>query len=777
MLDTTIQNKVLQYRLTARFLACSCYLDLNHAIIFKIQKVLGAFMTIGSKTKRKHLWMVALIATLSAITIIGLWHINTRVQKLELAELNNNAQLLTHIDQANDLAGIEIEFNTQVHEWKDVLLRGHDPDLYELYWRRFEQSEASVHTQLEELHRELLALEAPQHDGQTTQLGTSADTSDTAANLRALHRQSLATLHFSEKVAVLIERHTLIGKRYREALARYPLARSSNNAFEVDKAVRGNDRWLSEQLVELRRQSIANHESLNAQSYAWQHEQLRSMRLHLQRNIAWVIVMLLANFVLLIDRLRNATKDVETVTQQADAAIYELAYSDSLTGLPNRHLFRERLEYAIAASKLSGEYGGLIFLDLDNFKTLNDTKGHSQGDLLLVEVAQRLKDSVRATDTVARLGGDEFVVILDSLRGDSETAGELAGVIAEKICLALSRPYHLKSYTHHGGASIGVALFNHGELGSEELLKRADNAMYESKRAGRNTVRFYDQHIQNALEARNNLADSLHLAHKDNQYELHYQVQVDQHRRPIGAEALLRWHHPELGFLHPAQFIGLAEESDLILAIGDWVLTTACAKLKQWESSALTRDLVLSINVSPAQLRKSKHRTHNAGTEASTGRLRKPDFIEQVQHALRSSGIEPARLKLEITESMALHDMDYTIEIMQQLKALGVSLSMDDFGTGHSSLTHLKRMPIDQIKIDQSFVRDIATDNYDLAIVRSMIDIAASMQLNIVAEGVENQAQEAVLLGQGCLSFQGYLYGKPLAADEFEQQLAETGKA
>ena len=743
---------------------------------FKIQKVLDAFKAIQSKTKRKHLWLVGVIATLSIITIVGLWHINATVQKLELAELNNNAQLIKHLDQANDIAAIAVEFKTQVQEWKDVLLRGHDPDMYQLYWQRFEQSEASVHTQLEELHRELLALEAPQHDGQTAPPGTSAYTTETEANLRALHGQSLASLHFSEKVAVLIESHTLIGKLYREALARYPLAKSSNNVFEVDKAVRGIDRWLAEQLVELRQQSITNQEALSAQAYTSQQEQLRGMRQHLQRTIAWVIVILLANFLLLIDRLRNATKDVQIVTQQADAAIYELAYSDSLTGLPNRHLFRERLEQAIVASKLSGEYGGLIFLDLDNFKSLNDTKGHAQGDLLLVEVAQRLKDSVRATDTVARLGGDEFVVILDSLRSDSETAGELAGIIAEKICLALSQPYHLKSYTHHGGASIGVALFNHGEIGSEELLKHADNAMYQAKRAGRNTVRFYDQHVQNALEARSNLAHSLYLAHQDNQFELYYQVQVDQHRRPIGAEALLRWHHPELGFLHPGQFIGLAEEGDLILAIGNWVLTTACAKLKQWESSALTRDLVLSINVSTAQLRKSKHLINNARAEAGTARLRKPDFIEQVQQALLSSGIDPARLKLEITESMALHDMDYTIEIMRQLKALGVGLSMDDFGTGHSSLTHLKRMPIDQIKIDQSFVRDIATDNYDLAIVKSMIDIAASMNINILAEGVENQAQEAVLLGQGCLSFQGHLYGKPLPADEFEQQLAETAK-
>jgi predicted signal transduction protein with EAL and GGDEF domain len=362
-------------------------------------------------------------------------------------------------------------------------------------------------------------------------------------------------------------------------------------------------------------------------------------------------------------------------------------------------------------------------------------------------------------------------VILDALRGDLETAAEQAGIIAEKICIALNQPYHLKAHTHYGGASIGVALFNRGETSSEELLKRADTAMYQAKRAGRNTVRFYDQDTQNALEARNDLEHSLHSALADDQMELYYQIQVDQNKAPIGAEALLRWHHPELGMLYPQQFITLAEESDLIITLGNWVLSTACAQIKQWESSPLTRDLVLSINVSAAQLRKSRHVTKDSQTHPGTSKFRKPNFIEQVQKALTASGINPSRLKLEITESMALHDIEYTIELLQQLKVLGVSLSMDDFGTGHSSLMHLKRMPIDQIKIDQSFVKEIVTDNYDQAIVRSMIAMAASMGINILAEGVETQAQEDALASQGCLSFQGHLFGKPLPLREFESSL------
>lgn len=729
--------------------------------------------TVKAQVLRKNFWLLALIAVLSVTTVLGLWIINADVQDLEQTELNYDMQLLKQLEQSNDIAEIQVEFKTQVQEWKDIMLRGHDPDLYKKYWRQFEQSETKVRTQLEELHHELLTLKTPDSKEQTAQLNDSGFGTGKQIRLKELHQQSLTKLHLSDKVAVLIEDHARIGKIYREFLGRYPLAESALNGFKIDQNVRGIDRWMAEQLLLLRQESVTNQESLTSLANAEQRQDIHDLRLHIQRSIAVVIVILIANLLLLIDRLRNSAQQLAVVTRKADATIHELAYSDQLTGLPNRHLFHERLEHAIKRSKNSVHYGGLIFLDLDNFKTLNDTKGHAQGDLLLIEVAQRLKDSVRTTDMVARLGGDEFVVILDALHDDAETAAEQAGMIAEKICIALNRPYHLKTYTHHGGASIGVALFSHGEISGEELLKRADTAMYQAKRAGRNTVRFYDQHTQNALEARSDLEHSLYAALDDHQFELYYQVQVDQDKKPLGAEALLRWHHPELGMLYPTQFIGLAEESDLIISIGDWVLVTACAQLKKWEAAAHTRDLVLSINVSTAQLRKSKHVTKNGHTHDSAARRHKPDFIEQVQHALASSGIDPSRLKLEITESMALHDIEYTIEVLQQLKALGVSLSMDDFGTGHSSLTHLKLMPIDQIKIDQSFVQGIATDNYDLAIVKSMIDMAASMKINILAEGVETQAQEAALRSQGCMSFQGHLFGKPLPIEEFEQWLSE----
>jgi diguanylate cyclase (GGDEF)-like protein len=737
----------------------------------KLAQRLKAIAAIKTPAQRNKLLLLGLIALFSISTIFGLFNIIQEVGKLGEAEQDYNSQLLWHREQSDDLAAIQVEFKNQVQEWKDVLLRGNNPVMYKQYWQQYEASEAKVRKGLQELRDELVNLDNIDKAHPSSQLSNSSFPITAGQRLKQLQKRSLNELHFVERFNVLIESHIQIGYLYRSFLQRYPLSASPNNAFVIDLGVRGIDRWMSAQLAALREESVAKQDQVIAEAIMRQQEDIHSLRLSIQRTSAAVIVIMILNLALIVDRLRRSEQEVQDITKRSDAAMYELAYSDALTNLPNRRRFLDQLDHAIALSRNVGSTGGLIFLDLDNFKTLNDTKGHAQGDLLLIEVAQRIKACVRNSDVVARLGGDEFVVLLDALRGDAESANEMAGTIAEKICIALNQPYHLKSYTHHGGASLGVALFCRGDVDTEELLKRADTAMYQAKRAGRNTVRFYDQSTQNALEARSDLEHHLHAALHDEQFELHYQIQVDQHQQALGAEALLRWHHPELGLLHPSQFISLAEESDLILSIGNWVLHTACAQLKRWEDSALTRNLVLSINVSAAQLRKSKHVTKNGRHNASTAALYRPDFIEHVQQALATSGINPARLKLEITESMALQDIEYTIAVLQQLKELGVELSMDDFGTGHSSLTHLKRMPLDQIKIDQSFVREIATDEYDLAIVRSMVDMANSMHINIVAEGVENAAQQQALLSQGCLSFQGHLYGKPTPLLEFEASL------
>lgn len=731
-------------------------------------KALNALFT---SAKNKQFWLLVLIMLFSLMIILGMFNIISGVSQLGQAEQDYNSQLLQNREQSDELDSIQIEFKSQVQEWKDVLLRGRDPVMYQQYWGQFEQSEKKVRTQLEALRDELLALESTDPTGQNTQLSDAGLPLTAKLQLKKLERRSLNQLHFVDKLNAIIEGHIQIGNIYRTFLQRYPLSQSSNNTFLIDQNVHGIDRWMSAQLAVLHHASVDNQNQVIEQAIARQQQNIHTLRLNLQRTSGAIIIIMLVNLLLIVDRLRRSEQAVEDITKRSDAAIYELAYSDPLTGLPNRRRFQDQLDHAIALSQSLGYTGGLIFLDLDNFKTLNDTKGHAQGDLLLIEVAQRIKASVRSSDVVARLGGDEFVVLLDVLRGDIETANEMAGTIAEKICITLNQPYRLSDHTHHGGASLGVALFTRGDIDAEELLKRADTAMYQAKRAGRNTVRFYDQGTQSALEARSTLEHHLYLALQNQQFELFYQVQVDQQLKPFGAEALLRWHHPELGLLHPSQFISLAEESDLIIAIGDWVLNTACAQIKHWKASPVTRDLVLSINVSAAQLRKSKHVTKNGRNNVNTAPLHRPDFIEHVQQALTFSGIPPSRLKLEITESMALHDIEDTIIVLRQLKALNVGLSMDDFGTGHSSLSSLKRMPLDQIKIDQSFVKEIATDNYDLAIVRSMVDMAASMNINILAEGVENQAQEQALRSQGCLSFQGHLYGKPMRIAEFEQSL------
>jgi len=415
-----------------------------------------------------------------------------------------------------------------------------------------------------------------------------------------------------------------------------------------------------------------------------------------------------------------------THRRQAEQEIHQLAFYDALTGLPNRRLLLDRLNQAFAVSDRDNRYGALMFLDLDHFKTLNDSRGHDVGDLLLIEVARRLQSCLRDGDTVARLGGDEFVIVLEMLSCDVNEAVTQAEQVAEKVRDALNLPYQLNQYAHHTTSSMGIVLFRGHQESVDNLLKYADTAMYQAKAAGRNEIRFYDPEMQAALEARIELEGELRSALDNRQFCLHYQVQVNSARLPVGAEVLLRWEHPERGLVSPLQFIPLCEETGLIYPIGLWVLQTACAQLNVWQSSASTRDLVLAVNVSARQFRQS-------------------DFVAQVQRALVDSGAKASRLKLELTESIVLENVEDTIQKMREIIMLGVSFSVDDFGTGYSSLQYLKRLPLDQIKIDQSFVRDITSDPNDAAIVRTVIAMTEALGLNVIAEGVETEAQLAFL--------------------------------
>jgi diguanylate cyclase (GGDEF)-like protein len=436
----------------------------------------------------------------------------------------------------------------------------------------------------------------------------------------------------------------------------------------------------------------------------------------------------------------------------AEEEIYSLAYYDTLTKFPNRRLLHDRFGLALAVSERSGNYGAVLFLDLDKFKTLNDTLGHGYGDLLLIEVAGRIKACVRAMDTIARMGGDEFVVLIEEVSSDAEEATQKAAHIAEKIRSALAQPYFLAGHEQHSSPSIGVCLYRGRAESVESLLKHADLAMYQAKESGRNTVCFFDPVMQQAVEGRAALEADLRHAVSLQQLRLYYQIQLDNEHRPLGAEALLRWIHPIRGMVSPAQFIPLAEETMLILEIGHWVLESACQQLKLWEQHARTRDLTIAVNVSAQQ-------------------FAMPDFVGQVAASLHKHRVDPARLKLELTESVVLDDVQGTVAIMHALKGLGVRLSMDDFGTGYSSLSYLKILPLDQLKIDQSFVRDITSDPNDAVLVQTIIDMARNFRLNVIAEGVETEAQLAFLKQHGCMAYQGYLFSKPVPLEEFEALL------
>ena len=427
--------------------------------------------------------------------------------------------------------------------------------------------------------------------------------------------------------------------------------------------------------------------------------------------------------------------------------IHQLAYYDALTGLPNRRLLLEHLQFALARSARSRREGALLFIDLDNFKQLNDTLGHDMGDLLLQHVSERLLNQVRLEDSLSRLSGDEFVLILENLEPEPQAAIATIEHVAEKLLRALATPFELPGYNHSGSASIGVALFSQPHDKPEELLKHADLAMYEAKAAGRNTLCFFDPRMQQALAARATLEHELRRALSEAQLLLHYQPQVDERGELLGAEALVRWQHPQRGLVPPGEFIPLAESTGLILPMGRWILHTACQQLASWANDPQRAELTVAINVSARQF-------HH------------PDFVTDVLSALQKTGANPHKLELELTESQLVQDIEALINKMGQLRAYGVRFSLDDFGTGYSSLSYLKRLPLDQLKIDRSFVRDLLDNASDTAIVRTILALGQALELRVIAEGVESQAQRDALLSLGCRHFQGYLYGVPQPAEQ-----------
>ena len=448
---------------------------------------------------------------------------------------------------------------------------------------------------------------------------------------------------------------------------------------------------------------------------------------------------------------------ITDVTEQKhyEARIHELAFYDELTGLPNRRLFEDRIELALAASQRHQRFGAVLFLDLDDFKSVNDTLGHSFGDELLKLLARILTGRLRELDTIARLGGDEFVIIIGDIGVEQAQAAQHAGRLAEDLLGLITEPVNLNGYQYRCAASIGITLFFGTEQSSEELLRRADTAMYEAKSAGRGMIRFHDPQTQSILARRFKLESEFRQAMERGELCLAFQKQVDRRGHCVSVEALLRWQHPEQGLIPPLEFIPIAEDSGLIIPLGQWVLEMACRQLAVWQAQPATRELKVSINVSARQFLQS-------------------DFVEQVMDTIRQSGAHPEGLCLELTESLVLADLDDALVKMQAFRAQGIQLSMDDFGTGYSSMAYLSRLPFDEVKIDKSFVQQTGENHSgnEWIIIEAIINMAHNLGMRVVAEGVETQNQHHLLGQLGCDCFQGYYLGRPVDLPSLDLSLS-----
>lgn len=671
------------------------------------------------KVRRNKYAILLGLAIFPVVLLFSLYYLYRNIDSLETTLHQNVVVLSAKKEQIDNAHHAQAAFALQIQEWKDLLLRGQSAQDIQRYWTYFQQQESEVRNSIEAM----IASARNNHE-----------------EFRIAYLKSI------------LDAHQEIGGRYRDALSRYSLAQDHSAAFQIDRAVRDIDRSFAAELARISEDAAQEYKGLAARIIAAQAGEIQEVQNRVELNLIFIALVILLDALVILRTVSRSARELNQLADESEKTVYQLAYSDPLTGLPNRRLFQDRLERAIAQSNRSHPYRALMFLDLDNFKTLNDTKGHAMGDLLLIEVAKRLKDSVRVSDTLARVGGDEFVVLLGELSENRESASEQAMRIAEKISHALNQPYQLNELLYSCSASIGVTMFRNEGITIEEVHKRADAAMYQAKNAGRNTVRFFDPKTQAALEARSELEHALRIAVAQQQLRMYFQIQVDEYNRPVGAEVLLRWLHPELGMVFPGQFIGIAEETGLILPIGQWLLESACRQIKLWEDDPQTRDLQLAVNVSARQ-------------------FHQPKFVTQVRDVIKKTGINPSRLKLELTESMVLADINDTVLKMRELKEAGVRFSMDDFGTGYSSLSYLTQLPLDQLKVDQSFVRNIGIKSTDAIIVQTIIGMANNLNLEPIAEGVETQAQRDFLEKAGCTRYQGYLFGKPEPLEKFTDAL------
>ncbi|HTN94410.1 MAG TPA: EAL domain-containing protein [Gallionella sp.] len=679
------------------------------------------WLTENAKIKRNRFAVLLGLVLFPSVLLVGLYQLYRNIDNLETTLHHNVVVLSSKEVQVVNAHHAQTAFDRQMREWNDVLLHGNNAQDRQAYVNNFLREEEQVRNAIEAMRDAALS----EHD----ESGVS--------NLQSV-----------------LDLHQDLGKRYRDALAKLPSTQGRSAASQSDHVVSGMERSLGAQLAQISDDIELEYKGLSARVVASQSNDIEDVQARVELNLIAITLLILIEALFILRAVHKSTHDLNKLVDESEKTVYHLAYSDSLTKLPNRRLFQDRLEHAIKQSNRSDKYRALMYLDMDNFKILNDSQGHGMGDLLLAEVAKRLLLCARESDTVARLGGDEFVLLLGELSENETSATEQVSMIAEKISRALSQPYYLNQLIYNTSASIGVTMFRNSGLTIEDVHKRADAAMYQAKNAGRNTVRFFDEHAQAAIEARNELEYALKMAIAKQQLQMHFQIQVDHYSKPIGAEALIRWMHPQMGVIFPGQFIPLAEETGLILSIGQWVLETVCEQIKRWESNPLTGNLQIAVNISSRQFLQA-------------------DFVTKVDEIIKRTGIRPSSLKLELTESVVLSDVTVAVTKMHALKKLGVRLSMDDFGTGYSSLSYLTSLPLDQLKIDQSFVRNIGIRSADSVIAQTIIDMGNNLNMELIAEGVETQAQRAFLEQAGCKLYQGYLYGKPVPPEKFTNALLE----
>jgi diguanylate cyclase (GGDEF)-like protein len=664
------------------------------------------------------------MAILAGFLLVSMATIFSNVRERQELIAQNDKQFSIMRDQETLTSDAQNSFHRQVIEWQAMLLHGKDAYLFDLHFRNFNQAEK--------------------------------ETQDTLSKLNTVAIKPYALSSF--EVGEVIKEHTQLGQSYRSALRKKQLIVDPVYAFAIAFKTQSADEALSDSIDAIReitkKQIAQAFEIVKTQQSA----ELENLENYLEVIITSMVLLVLLVSILSFRKMKDSRTKLASLLTENARKLRLISDSDSLTRLPNRRVFQEHLQKVFNKIGTDKIHYGLMLLDFDHFKALNAAYGQAVGDMVLAEAGQRVSKSLKSTSFAARLSGDQCIIMISDLSTNPTEAVADAMLEATALHSCLAQPYTFSGETLLLTSSIGITLFNTTIVETDELLIQAEFAIRIAKKLGGNQISFFNSIEQQKLIDRQQLGKELDVAIGLQQMELFYQIQVDVNNHVTGVEALIRWMHPSKGMVSPADFIPAAEETGLILKMGQWVIDSACAQLREWNKDDMLRHLSIAVNVSARQFREK-------------------DFVSQVIKSVTHFGIDPAKLKLEITESMVLENVENTIQTMLQLREYGLRFAIDDFGTGYSSLSYLKRLPLDQLKIDQFFIRDLDTNNNDKAIVSTIISMAKNMQLDIIAEGVETLSQRDFLFSQGCLSYQGFYFAKPIPLINMEALAKRMGIA